>query len=504
MQSPPNGSAPQGGATDCEETIVIRTEVSFYAYLINANKWVEICKPEPYRADGEEEEFENMRFIGYSENNMIFTPKNKNREQSSHIRAVCVLPENERRGWSSWTVTSFSPHLCLNLTLDSVRLSDTCSHHIFVSGNSVFGIYPEVCCGDSVRLRGTRTCHRPEIGTFKVERMDWPVDDPDDEECPQWNTIGGLDLPAFFRHSDLRSYHNPDGGFLKVVFFTAETPSCTYILACDVLPHHGEFCLAYDTSFSDVEYAVFEMKQGAGNDAFCFQLITTGILEGRENDAAWQFTDPNLSLVAKEGYLMLYNMAEWKFDSWKIELDTVDPDLIVDPNSLAISDGDENCAVVRVCGDGRDRYIGDDELPDRQRRPIQTLASNFNGQFYCLENSGPYVTRMTRLGDFENPVSREDQEASPHYYAGHFYAERKCDLPPPPVDQVIKEVAIAPVPNGLIKHLRTRPKVQFQNTFASSSVGPYHHTSYQVIDALKDYETSVEMSDQQSMAGSNV
>ncbi len=505
-----------GRNTKFEEAILISTEqyqtngqtiMYFYAYLTQANRWVEIhvacCL---YESNNDAEDHKDMRFIGFSKGRMVFTPKQKHKSYSGYIVAFYILPDVSENERLSLSTISEATHICLNKRLDRVQFSDRCSHHMFVSGDDVFCIYPEVCC---IAAAIHEANHRPEVGAYKVKLMDWR---DGEDDGPRWNTVGKLHLPMLFRNNFHDSYHNPDGPFFHAIFLTAETASHTYILACSAPADNVRDPRILIDRIPRVAYAVFQMNKTGCQDDILFPLITSGYLEADAGTRVpWQFRDPNLALAAADGYLMLYNRDKWKFDVWKIQLDSVDPDFLfahhVRQETVRIKAGSMNFPALKVGSDGV--YA---DVPDPDDRPIQTIASSYNGQFYCLQNIGPYVNCLNRLCDFKRSVEintnqPETGEASGSGSQsvpcqGSLYAERKHNLPPPPVDQVIKETAIALVPSNVIKHLEKRPNAQFQNMPLSR--GPYHHDTHQVIGVGECNETPVDMSDQLSVAGSDI
>ncbi len=469
----------EGCHEDFEETILIRTEehsreldnndkgktkCSFYAYLTTAKKWIEIFDPDDlqkYDTGMLYHYVTDMRFIGYSMGYILFTPVQKTSEYSCQIMAVGISPETN----GSWVLTDTS-HSCLVHNFSSEQFS-MCSHHIFVSGNHVFCIYPEVCCKAAVQQNPT---HKPELGTFKVEMMNWVKLNHD---VPQWTTIGTLELPSSLRTNYFsKSYHNKDGNFSEVTFFTSETPTCTYILACSDI--HRE-----DNNGTDTVFAVCKMNHVSCNDDFSFKVVRSGTLEQCWNPGQ------RLQLAATEQYLMLYEIAyqqNQSLDSWKIELGDICPSnkysSLIPLSSLEIEirDEDEDLLIpkVRMYTDGIQRNDS-----------IRTIASTHNGQFYCFENFGPYLNSLSKLTNFKygSTLVFPGSVGGELITSVHrWYANREIFLPPPPTERVIKEVAIAVVPSGLIQHLRARPRAQFENTRVNALAGPYHHDNYNVVN----------------------
>ncbi len=470
---------------DFEEIILIRTEefplgitrrrtgltkFSFYAYLTTANKWVEISEiGEKYKYDRGAEHLEDMRFIGFSEGHMLFTAISKIKEESNHVFAFGILP-----GMKDSCLTSWSTHIChLHQFVSEQGRYPSCSHHIFASTDNVFCIYPTVCCNAAVRLEDE---HTAEIAGYNVEVMDWL--DHNDEEFPIWNDVGTLELPSSFRSNfPFDSHHNEAGNFSQVFFFTQETSSCTYIMAC------SRVCKGNVDHESQSVFAVFKMSPVSDKDRYSFEIIRSGTL------GKCLYLDSCLQVAGTEQYLMLYRADRWNFDSWKIELNNICVEdrlsSHIHPTSLSLE------LIKQNDYDWLPEILTHkDDMP--QVGGIQIVASTNSGHFYGFENFGPLVTCLTRVTDFEceSKMSTNNSDELTAADGRWWYAKKKTYLPAPPIDQVITEVAIAVVPNRLIKHLRERPRAQFKNTRANASTGPYYHEDYEVIDTYVYNEDS--------------
>ncbi len=468
-----DNSSKAGYNQDFEEAVLIRTEehtneqdakYSFYAYLTVANKWIEIAEPgHEYRCDardGDMEPLKHLRFVGFSEGHIIFTPSYPNKEQSGHVVAFCISPEID----GSVCLTSYTSHLCKFHNFTSEQYS-SCSHHIFTSRNQVFCIYPKVCCTEAARQEAN---HRPEIGTYKVELMDWR--DHDDDVCPEWNDIGNLELPSSFRGrfvGGYGSYHSKDGNFSNIVFLTQERPSCTYIIALS--PVYSEI---YD-DVREAVFAVFKMSQATNN--FSIELVRSGTLQCCPEISY-------LQLCAGEGFLMLYVVEPEKTEIWTIHTWERFPSDI-----YPISRSFRN--------DYEDDYLWTAKaLKPREGMPaigsMHTTASTHTGDFYGLVELGPYLICNIKITEFEPPEDDSDSENGSDSGSTDslWYPKERISLPAPPIDQGIKEVTTTVVPKGLIEHLKARPKVQFKNTRKDASAGPYFHEDFQVIDKSEESE----------------
>ena len=480
---------------DFEEAVLIRTEeytneqdtkYSFYAYLTVANKWIEIAEPgHEYRCDardGDMEPLKHLRFVGFSEGHIIFTPSYPNKEQSGHVVAFCISPDIEGSAW----LTSYTSHSCLVYDFASEYVGG-CSHHIFTSRNQVFCIYPKVCCTDAARHEAN---HRPEIGAYKVELMDWR--DHDDSECPEWNDVGTLELPSSFRtrvRDRYESYHSEDGNFSKIVFLIQERPSCTHIIALGPVYTRNYM---YDDISKSV-FAVFKMNQATNNSDFSFELLRSGTLYH-----CWSVF--HLHLCAGEKYLMMYSVEPEKCETWTIDMSNFSPSerfsSDIYPVSLTFQNYSED-----------DNLWTPKALKPREGMPslgsMHAIASTHNGNFYGLVELGPYLICQVKITEFEPPEddyeiqTDSENESDSGSTDSLWYPKEKISLPAPPIDQDIKDINTAVVPKGLIEHLRGRPKVQFKNTRADASAGPYFHEDFQVIDKPEESEDE-QPSDQDS------
>ncbi len=477
-----------------EETIVVRTQelhdngktkFSFYAYLTHANKWVEITEPDPiYQRHWSHggrppfsENLEKMRFIGYSRGSMVFTPKNdfKHKKYSACIVALSIIPDPPE--FTPNYEISGVYHLCLNRDFDPVEFPGICCHHVFTSGNGIFCVFPDICCRAASRHKAY---HRAEIGAYKVQWMDW--EDTSDPGCaPVWHNVGTLDMPETFKKST-PSYCTGGNFQNHVLFFTTDTPSCSYILAC----RRMEYRMTGKTP--GINYAVFKMSHGDyeyHGDGASVQFIVSGVLSyDNSGHSTLELSQEHFSLAATDDYLILYSVDQLQFDSWKIQVKNINPvsrfRQDVSQDSHSIRNGDEK---LPQQDDSLD-YSGARVSYSREMS-IHTITSNRNGHLYVLENNGPFVTSMTRC------------------CPGALHAAKRYEMPPPPVDRVFKEVtiALAPKANGLAKNLQARPKMQFQTRFGlgASWIGPYHPKSGKV-----ETGTDTDSSDQSSDTSSDV